>query len=228
MYAFSISEVYFFADIIGSVIVIFAFSKLAQYNRYFVGAMWLCLTFLGLCSVSAASLMFELYAPSSALAYTVSFLKLGVSCAMHIVMFLGIRGIALGAESAKLASSSFRSAVTTTFYYALNAVLSAVSLIVGGEGMIAYLSGVLYIFYLGCIILNLVLFYKCFGTICPADEDDNEVKRSKFALINKMNDKMDELEKKSNEYKRESIKLAMDEAERRAALKSKKHKQKKK
>ena len=46
-YAFSISSVYFFADIIGTAIIMLAFSKLAQYNRYFVGAMGFALGFLG-------------------------------------------------------------------------------------------------------------------------------------------------------------------------------------
>ena len=34
MFAFSLSTMYFFADIIGSVITAYAFTKIAQYNRY--------------------------------------------------------------------------------------------------------------------------------------------------------------------------------------------------
>ena len=79
-----------------------------------------------------------------------------------------------------------------------------------------------------CVLLNLVLMYSCFGTLCPADEDENEIKRSRFAIINKINDKMDSFEKKNNEYKLESMRLAMEEANRRAENKKKKPKWKKK
>ncbi len=227
MYAFSISEVYFFADIIGAAIVIFAFSKLAQYNRYFACAMWLCLAYLALCAYGAMSLMFELYGASSAVAYLLLFSKSIISCAMHTVMFLGIRGISLGADSVKLAGRAKRNMVITAIYYTLYIVLSAVSLAVESY-ILSYVSAVLQIFYLVCIVLNLILIYSSFGTLCPADEDENEVKRSRFGFINKMNDKMDDFEKKSNEYRRESMKLAMEEAEKNAAAKSKKKKHKKK
>ncbi len=227
MFAFSISEVYFFADIVGAFIVIFAFSKIAQYNRYFVGAMWLCLAYLALCAQGAVSLMFELYDASSTVAYVVLFAKSIVSCAMHTLMFLGIRGISLGAGAAKLAWRSKRNLVITAAYYILYIALSVISLTVENY-ILSYISAVMQIFYLVCVVLNLILIYSSFGTLCPADEDENEVKRSRFGFINKMNDKMDDFEKKSNEYRRESMRLAMEEAERNAAAKSKKKKHKKK
>ena len=60
-FAFSVSSYYFFADIIGILIMLYAFSKLSRYNRYFVDAMVPALGFLVLCAVNAASMMFRLY-----------------------------------------------------------------------------------------------------------------------------------------------------------------------
>jgi hypothetical protein len=228
MYAFSISSVYFFADIIGTVIVLFAFSKLAQYNRYFVGAMGFALGFLALCTLGASSLMFDLYEASGIVAQIVGLLKNLVSAGMHILMFLGIRGISLGAESEKLAGRAMRNAGVTLVYYASCIILGIVAFFVPAGEVISYMNGLMYLYSIVCVLLNLVLMYSCFGTLCPADEDENEIKRSRFAIINKINDKMDSFEKKNNEYKLESMRLAMEEANRRAENKKKKPKWKKK
>ena len=37
-YAFSLSRVYFFTDIIGALVMLWAFSKLIAYNRYYRGS----------------------------------------------------------------------------------------------------------------------------------------------------------------------------------------------
>lgn len=225
-YAFSISSVYFFADIIGTAIIILAFSKLAQYNRYFVGAMGFALGFLVLCALGASSLMFDLYDATGVVSQIVGLLKHLASAGLHVLMFFGIRGISLGAESKKLAHRAMRNLGITSVYYVSCVILGIVALFVPTGEVITYMNGVLYLYSIVCLILNLVLIYSCFGTLCPADEDENEVKKSRFALINKIDEKMDSFEKKSNEYRRESMRLAMEEANRMAEEKNKKKKPK--
>ena len=92
MFAFSISQAYFFADIIGALIAIYAFAKLAEYNRWFTYAMVSCLGFMVFCGVNAASLMFHIYEPTGNIDFFVDIAKEAFSCAMHIFMFpSGIR-----------------------------------------------------------------------------------------------------------------------------------------
>ena len=221
MYAFSISQVYFFADIIGAIIVIFAFSKLSQYNRYFVGSMWACLMFIAFAAVSASSLMFDIYDTNGIVAQIIGLLKTASSWAMHIVMFLGIRGISLGAACEKLAKKSLRNLSITSVYYLGCIALSIIALFSTNSEVVTYMNGLMYLYSIVCVVINLILIYNCFGTICPADEDENEVKRSRFAIINKIDDKMDEFEQKNREFHRESMRLAMEEADRRANEKAK-------
>ncbi len=219
MFAFSISQVYFFADIIGAGIVLYAFSKLSEYNRYFVGAMWGCLAFLALCAVNAASLMFELYDPAGNIALTVNVAKAVAACAMHIPMFLGTRGISLGADADKLVHTAERNLTLTIIYYVLYLAVLAASPLLGD--MTQYISTVVYLYSIVCIFLNLVLFYKCFGILCPAEEDENEKKRSRFSFINKISDKLDAIDDERVRYREESVKLAIEEADRRRAEKNK-------
>ncbi len=221
MYAFSISQVYFFMDIVGAFVVLWAFSKLAEYNRYFVGAMGGALAFLILCAVNAASLMFSIYEPAGNVALAVNLAKAAASCAMHIPMLLGTRGIALGADSVKLARNAERNLTLTAVYYGLYILVFAASPLLGGATQ--YAGVIVYLYNIVCIFLNLALFYKCFGILCPADEDENAKKRSRFEWVNKISDKVDSIDEGRVRYREESVKLAMEEADRRVAEKKKKH-----
>lgn len=219
MFAFSISQVYFFADIIGALVVTYAFSKIAEYNRYFIRAMWFCLAFLLFSSVNAASLMFGIYDPSGNIALAVSILKTASAALMHIPMFLGIRGIADGAESDKLVHLTERNMTATMIYYA--AALLVIILDKNLGEYTQYAGAIVWMFGIVCIFLNLVLFYRCFASLCPADENVNEKKPSRFKFINKINDKFDSIDNERQRYREESMKLAMEEADRRAAEKAK-------
>jgi len=221
-FAFSVSQYYFFTDIIGAVVMMFAFSKLSEYNRYFVAASWSCLGFLLMCATNAVSMLLDLYSMTGPVDMAVDIAKAAAACVMHIFVFLGIRGIALGAENPNIAGRAQRNLVMTMFYYA-----ASLAVIIFSSAMSADLSQNLslavYFYWILLMFLNLLLIYSCFGKLCPADEDENEVKRSRFAIINKMNDKFDEIEEKKNEYRRESMRLAMEEADRKAAERAKRH-----
>ena len=228
MFAFSLSQVYFFADIIGAGIALYAYAKLSEYNRYFVGAMWGCLAFLALGALNASSLMFDLYDPAGTAATLVSAAKLLAAGAMHVPMFLGIRGISLGASADKLVRNAERNLTLTMVYYLLSLIVLAVSPLLGA--LTPYAGVIVYLYQIVCIVLNLALLYKCFGILCPADEDEDEKKRSRFAFINKISDKVEAIDEERVRYREESVKLAMEEADRRIAekKKNKKHQHKKK
>jgi|GEM_PF-700753 len=229
MFAFSLTQAYFFADIIGALITIYAFTKLAEYNRWFTYAMTACLGFMILCGVNAASLMFRLYDPSGSIDFAVDIAKEAAACLMHIFMFLGTRGIAMGAESKKLADNAGRNMMLTMTYYAASVLVIIFAGVLGNE--VQTVSMMVYLFWIVCLVMNLVLIYKCFGILCPADEDENAPpKRSRFEFINKINDKFDAIEADKQKYREDSMKMALREADKKAAEKKKKyqHKQRKK
>ena len=228
MFAFSLSSMYFFADIIGAVITIFAFTKLAEYNKYFNRAMLAALIFTVFSAVNAANMMFDFYQAGEAASQLVSLMRSLFSAVMHVFMFLGARGIALGAGAEKLSKTAERNMAMILIYYVVYIILTVATGI--REDIFQYMSMFAIIYWLVCFILNIVFIYKCFAILVPADENENVKKRSKFAFINKIDDKMDEFEKNRQEYRLESVRLAQEEAEKLALKKSKskkKHKKKK-
>lgn len=215
MFAFSLSETYFFADIIGALVVIYAFSKLAEYNRYFVRAMISALVFMLLCAVTAVSLMFRIYEPDGNIDMLIDIAKQVAGCIMHIFMFLGTLGISSGAAAEKLVDTTKRDFVMTMVYYGFSLIVLLCGNLLGDYVQSA--SMMVYLYWVVCLVLNLALIYRCFGILCPADEDENAPpKRSRFEFVNKFNDKFDEIEEKKQSYRKESMQLAMEEADRLA------------
>lgn len=231
MFAFSLVQAYFFADIIGALITIYAFSKLSEYNRYFVSANVACLVFMALCGVNAASLMFGIYDPSGSIDMIVDIAKEAAACVMHVYMFLGTRGIAQGAGAQKIVDNANRNLALTMTYYVASLLVVAFSNLLGD--FVQNASMIVFLYWVVCLVLNLALIYRCFGVLCPADEDeDAPPKRSRFKFVNKLNDKFEEIEANKNAYRKESMQMALDEAEKRAENKANKskniHKKKKK
>ena len=230
MYAFSRSPYYFFADVIGALIAVYAFSKLAEYSRYFGGAMYGALGFLVLSACNAASLLFVLYPMGEGAVWTaVELGKLAAGCVMHVYMLLGMRTVAERAEQDKLVKKSVRDLAAVILYFAAALVTIVLTPFLPEVTASAVSAGV-WLYWVLCFVLNLVLIYGCFSSIIPADADENEKPRSKIPFLNKLSDKFDELDDKKNEYRRESMKLAMAEADRLHEEKQKKkqHKKKKK
>ena len=77
-FAFTISQAYFFADVIGALVMLYAFTKLSEYNRYFRGA-------------AAAGMLFTLLALTS-----------GVLLSMHMLTSEGMLDILLDAAKSCL------------------------------------------------------------------------------------------------------------------------------
>lgn len=227
-FAFSLSSYYFFADVLGALVMCYSFTKLAEYNRYFKKALIPAAAFILFSLTAALQMFFKWYHAGSIPELCVTLAKAASSAAVHIFLFLGIRGISLGADNKKLAGNAEKNLVMTMVYYAGYAAVMTMKFV--GAAVAGYFANALLIYFILVLILNLALIYRCFGTLCPVDEDENEVKRSRFAIINKIDDKMDQFEKNTRKYQLDSVKMAMDEADKLAEQKKKqkkKHKKKK-
>ena len=223
MYAFSISPYYFFADIIGGVAAVFALSKLSEYSRRFGFAMFGALGFLLASGVNAASLLFGLYPMGEGAAWMAAELvKLAAGAVMHVFLCLGVRTVAERAEQTKLAKKSVRTLGALCLYYPAEIAALVLGAAFPENRTAAAVGGGVWLWWVLCFILTLSTIYSAFASVIPAEADENEKPRSKIPFLNALSDKFDELDDKRNEYRRESMKLAMEEAERLHAEKQKK------
>lgn len=225
-FAFTISQAYFFADVIGALVMLYAFTKLSEYNRYFRGAAAAGMVFTLLALTSGVLLSMHMLTTEGVLDIVLDAAKSLSALAMHVFMLLGTRGIAEGADCGKLADRAMRNLVMVITYYVLyfGTLIAAPFL----PAVVSYISFLVYIYFLVCLVLNLLLLHTCFGMLYPAEGDPMENRRSRVPLFNKVSDAFDRLEDKKNAFRKESMEMAMEEAEKRAAEKAKKYGQKKK
>jgi len=144
---------------------------------------------------------------------------------LQICMLLGIRGISQGAEYEKLARKAARNIGMLGVYYVLYFLVLLTAPLYPEN--VSYVSFIVYLYWFVCFICNLLLIHSSFGMFYPAEGDPMENRRSKIPLFNKISDAFDRLEEKTNRYREESMKMALEEAEKKAAEKNR-HKKKKK
>ena len=199
-FGFSLSKVYFFADIIGTLIMLYAFTRLTQYNTYYKSAFGVGVSFILLCGGSAVSIVKPIYESEGTVALCVNGLKLVMACVMLVIVFLGARGISGGAGDERLVKNAERQIVMTAVYYVVALGVLAVSPFL--DDATAYVSFVLLIYYYVMFVLNLVCIYKCFATLCPADEDENETSDYSYSSSNnvKVKDSVKQYLKEKNIY----------------------------
>ncbi len=226
-FAFTISEAYFFADVVGALIILYACSKLSEYNGYFKYAAVTGMMFTLLALTSGILLSMRLLPVGGTLTTILNIAKAMVGCLLHIFLLLGTRGIALGADCKGLAEKTMARMVMILVYYVSWFAVLALSL--AAPSYASYLSFVVYIYFWICLIANVLLFHTCFGMLYPAEGDPmQERKPSKVGIFRKLDESFDTLDEKKNAYRRESMEMALEEAERRAREKEKKYGAKKK
>jgi len=224
-FAFSLSEIYLFTDILGGLWMLYAFSKLSQYNRYCNGAVFAGIAFTLACMTGAGVLFAGILVQDGILDILIDCLKTVFAAVLHFFMYLSIRGIAQGADCPKLVHKSTRNMYMMGIYYLLYFLVLATGFLY--SDYLPYVSGCVYLYWLICFIFNLILLYNCFGMLYPAEEEQETPKKSRFAIVNKMNEMFDKLDEKNNKYRRESMQMALQEAEKLHRSRKKNGKKKK-
>ena len=225
-FAFSLSDICFIVGIIGTPVMMYAFVRLSEYNLYFKTALWSAFVYLAACALELSAMLLHFYDVTGPVGMIVSTVLMLAACVTHVLVFLGARGISLGADDTRLVTKCERQLVMSVIYYAF----AVAAMVLGGRlgEFGSYVNMVLLIYWIVCYVLNLIVFYKCFGSLYPADEDQSVPRRSKLGFVNKLNDKFNEFDERSDSFRRESVRMANEEADRRVSEKKNHPKKKKK
>ena len=127
-FTFTISQAYFFADVIGALVMLSAFTKLSEYNRHFRSAAAAGVGFTLLALVSGVLLSMHMLEDGGTVDILLDAAKAVTALVLHVFMLSGTRGIAQGADCEKLAQRAQRNLVMICTYYVLYFVTLLVSL----------------------------------------------------------------------------------------------------
>ena len=107
-----------------------------------------------------------------------------------LIMFFQVAllyGIRMIAESVELKQISIK-AIRNAAFVGLYVLLFVIAEMMPKGDAIRYLALSMNILQLVYVVFNLLLLANCAKDICPAGEEDQPIKRSRFAIINKIGD----------------------------------------
>lgn len=157
-FATALAKFYFFADIIGGVMIGYALIKLSAYSDKFKKCIPLSMLFFALCCVAAVMTMFNL---SDVIMRIISTVRFGSILLLHIYMFSALEDMARGADDGKLAYKAKRNLVIISVYYSLYIIYLLLGFFVDYK-TIGMMSIFLYFYGLVAIILNLLLIHSAY------------------------------------------------------------------
>lgn len=178
------------AALVGYLVMLAGLWMLSLYQRSFSLAKWTAIPLICTAVFSVVGSTCKL------LAGEVAFFSNGAVVACHkwitfifiiafqLFVLYGIRMIATELELKQITVKAARNSIFVAIY----AALYIVAQLLPQESANLYLSVPLTIVQIVYTVLNLALFINCAKDICPAGEEDQPVKRSRFAIINRIGD----------------------------------------
>jgi hypothetical protein len=121
----------------------------------------------------------------------------------HACLFYAIRCIAKETEDEKISYNSVRNFAFIAFYYVI--YLVTLLPIPALDEFKKYFSLPVILLYFACLVLNVVLLVSCYARICDESDVDMPFKKSRFAFINKLNEKEQKAADENAEYAKQKM-----------------------
>lgn len=197
-FATALAKYYFFADIVGGVMIGYALTKLSRYSEKFKKCLPWAMLFFALCCIAATLTLFN--TPDSILT-AVSTIRFGSILVLHVYMFKALEDMARGADDMKLAHKAKRNLVVISVYYSLYIIYMILSFFIEYE-TIGMMLVFLYFYGLVAIIMNLILIHSAYCRLYIEGTSEQfspypVFKRSKIGWIRKIQDKYYNSQKKA-------------------------------
>ncbi len=214
-YLMSLNPFGAFFRMTGYLLMIFACRRLREYNKSFSIAMWSALPLVLTSLVSIVTFIDDNYllAPLGLPVWldgAVSVANNILIVVFHGMLLFAIREIAIDTDVEKLTLSAVRNFIFICMYSVLCIIPSLPIKML--EDYTRYFSLPTFVFYLVCIILNLVLIFGCYSNICDEGDMEMSPRKSRFEFINKFREETARREDKAHE---ESMEYMRQRAEAR-------------
>lgn len=191
-----ITDIYFFGDIIGGCIMLWGMYRLSAYQKNYRLGIFALFAFLFISLVNAVLIVFgaDVF---YIVEYVLRIVKLIAAALVHYYLLTATSGLSLEADVKELSRSAKRNLVITYLYYVCSVLLNIAAMILEESSLsasVAYASYIIAFVGIITVVLNSWLIYQCFGMLCLESDLEYTPKRSRFEIINKMNDRIDKLD----------------------------------
>ena len=212
-YLMSVSLFGYLIRFMGYGLMLYSFTKLKEYNKAFTlplaaSGVMLVITladvYAKLGQFLYENLLINSFSLPAGFERVVGYIDDAFVLVFHACLLFAIRKIAKDTEDEKIAYATVRNFVFIAIYY----VIYAVTLlpIASIEEFKKYFSLPVMLFYFAWIILGVVLLISCYARICDESDVDMPYKKSRFAFINKLNEKEQKASEENAAYAKQKMK----------------------
>lgn len=188
-FAFSLSNGYYFLDVIGATVMLVGLLRLAPHGKNFLRALWADMAYLLISIARAVLLLLHRMPESGALPILFALLYAVGALALHFFLLAGIYYLAEQVELPKEMRHARRNLAMIFVYYCLHMIAYLLAPSLGDAGNI--LSLCILLFGIVVILLNVLLIHGCYCRICLAGQEKGERPRSRYEWLNRFRDKTD-------------------------------------
>ncbi|MBQ6262192.1 MAG: hypothetical protein IJK58_01605 [Clostridia bacterium] len=201
-FAFTLIPVYFFADIVGCLVMLWALSVLASHKAAFKKCAYVDMALTVLSVVRAVGRTFGLFADGDALGLALTIAWAATALVFHFFLTGAIRSLAVDAEDKKIvARANFNRSFSITAYVLMIAHAALSPVLPDDVGDIA--DKLVLVVSAACVLFMAFLIYSSFVCFIPVSGEVPEPAPSKIPLVNKIRRKRYEKKKKIFEENKE-------------------------
>ena len=202
VYAFSILPWYFYADIVGCLVMTWALSILSSHKRAFRRVAYANAAVAVISLVRAVGRTFSLWVDGDAVGVAFTLAWAAAALVFHFFLTGAVHGLAEEAEDRKIISrASFNRSFSATAYLFFIAHTSLKRVLPAEVTSITEKLALLLL--IACLLTTSLLIYSSFVSFIPVTGEIPEPKKSRFALVNKIRQKTYERRKRALDENRE-------------------------
>lgn len=205
----SVNQYGFVFRLIGFALMLLALTRLKKYNKAFDYTLIACglmgLTSLLLALAGIGDILYDLLIIDQKILEgsrdIISGVDMVAELIFHGALAWGIRAIAKETEEEKIAFAAVRNLVFLCVYYVLYGIA-----LLPFDFTVDYVKSFsmpVVLLYFACIVLNLIMLFKCYVRICDEADVDMARKPSRFEFINRLRAESDRREEKAQRTMRE-------------------------
>lgn len=220
----SFAHIYFFADVIGGAVMVYALYKLSAYSDKFAKTLPNAMLFTFISAIYAIMSMFH---ASGSVMLIINSARIIAIFFFHVYMLTSLEDMAKGADDSKLAARTKRNLWLISVYYVLNFFVNFLGTYIKSTP-IAYLSVIIYLYGIVSVLMNVWLLHSAYCRLYIEGTQERfsampQFKESKIGFIRNIQQKYYNSQKKAfaENYKlmQETKELAEEKKKNRAKKK---------
>ena len=200
----------YFFELLGVLLMLYAFTKLSDYNANFklafIATLPLLLLSLATTGLNVSGFFGYDFSKSIFTTVVIPYCRIAFNLVFHGALFYAVGDIARETECNGIKASAYRNAVVYAMYFVLQLIvyIPAVS---ANETLFTSLGMCGNVLWLCWVALDAVMLFSCYMKICDESDEEMKAKPSKIGFVNKLRDDFDSKEKRAREadvrYRRE-------------------------